>query len=154
MAGNPPLTTEKALEIRELTHRTPIYLSPDGRWVGYTVRVPEQAESVKGQTFSSSGVVQELIGSEVHVQNLENDTGRSLTDQWGSSWAAGWSPNGDILLFLSDKGGEVHAWVWDAETNQTHPSCDASITSFFGYDVPLWMPDGNKILIMAPHIKT
>ena len=147
MAGNPPLTAEKALEIRELAHRTPIYLSPNGRWIGYTVRVPEHAESVKGQTFSFSGVFQELIGSEVHVRDLENKTDRTLTDEWGSSWAAGWSPDGNILLFLSDKGGEVHAWVWEAEKKQNRPLCDAPIRSFFGYDVPLWMPDGNKILI-------
>ena len=147
MAGNLPLTAAEALEIREFAHRTPIYLSSDGRLIGYTVRVPEQAESVQGQAFSASGVVQELVGSEVHVQNLENDTVWSLTDQWGASWGSGWSPDNNNFLFLSDKGGTVRAWVWDADKDQTRLLCDATISSFFGYDVPLWMSDGNRVLI-------
>ena len=147
MARNLPLTAEAALEIREFAHRTPIYLSSDGRLIGYTVRVPEQAKSVQGQAFSTSGVVQELVGSEVHVQDLENDTVWSLTDQWGSSWGAGWSPDNNNLLFLSDKGGKVHAWIWDADKDQIRLLCDATSSSFFGYDVPLWMPDGNRVLI-------
>ncbi len=147
MAGNLPLTAEEALEIREFAHRTPIYLSSDGRLIGYTVRVPEQAESVQGQAFSASGVVQELVGSEVYVQDLENDTVWSLTDQWGASWGAGWSPDNNNLLFLSDRGGKVRAWIWDADKDQTRLLCDATISSFFGYDVPLWMSDGNRVLI-------
>ena len=147
MTGNLLLSAEEALEIRELAHRTPIYLSPDVQRIGYTVRVPEQAESVKGQAFSASGVVQELVGSEVHVQELENETIHILTNQWGSSWGAGWSPDGNNFLFLSDKDGSVRAWVWNVDQDQTHPLCEAAISAFFGYDVPLWMPDGNTILI-------
>ena len=111
------------------------------------MRVPEQAESVKGQAFSASGVVQELVGSEVHVQELENETTHILTNQWGSSWGAGWSPDGNNFLFLSDKDGGVRAWVWNVDQDQTHPLCEAAISAFFGDDVPLWMPDGNTILI-------
>ena len=147
MPGNMVLSAEEALKIRELAHRTPIYLSPDGQRIGYTVRVPEQAESVKGQAFNPAGVVQELVGSEVHVQELENETTPSLTKQWGSSWGAGWSPNGNYFLFLSDKDGGVRAWIWDADQDQTRSLCDARISAFFGHDVPLWMPDGNTILI-------
>ena len=147
MPGNMVLSAEEALKIRELAHRTPIYLSPDGARIGYTVRVPEQAESVEGQAFTPAGVVQELVGSEVHVQELENETTRILTKQWGSSWGAGWSSNGNCFLFLSDKDGEVRAWIWDADQDQTRSLCDARISAFFGCDVPLWMPDGNTILI-------
>ena len=147
MPGNLVLSAEEALKIRELAHRTPIYLSPDGQRIGFTVRVPEQAESVKGKAFTAAGVVQELVGSEVHVQELENESNRILTKQWGSSWGAGWSPNGKYFLFLSDKDGGVRAWIWDADQDQTRSLCDARISAFFGHDVPLWMPDGNTILI-------
>ena len=147
MTTNQSLSVQEALEIRELAHRAPIYLSPDGSWIAFSVLLPEQAESVGGAPFSSSGVLQELVGSEVHVQKVGSISSGSLTPGWGSSWGAGWSPCGTKFLLLSDKGGSVRGWLWHTETDEVRLLCDAPICSFFGYDTPIWMPKGNGILI-------
>ena len=84
-------SAEEALKIRELAHRTPIYLSPDGQRIGYTVRVPEQAESVdsvqRPSIHFAAGVVQELVGS--------SWAARSMCRNWKTNPPASSRASGD-----------------------------------------------------------
>ena len=141
------LSPEDALAIREFSHRAPIYLSPDGEWMAYTVRAPSQRPSIRGPSRSPSGVLGELIGSEVWVTEIEGGSSRNLTEGWGTSWSAGWSPDGNRLLFLSDREEVVRAWMWNKDIDEYKLVCDQPVNSFFGYDVPIWSPDGSRIIL-------
>ena len=99
------LVFDDALGIRDFPHRAPIYLSPSGNWIAYTVRSLAKVRSARGVWRSETDVIQELIGSELWVTEIDTGVTHRITDGWqASSWSGPWSPDGSQLLFASDRG--------------------------------------------------
>ena len=76
-------------------------------------------------------------------------------DRPGASDRMGdWSPDGDEIVFLSDRGGAVQLWIVDAATGITRQLSDHELPwSLHMGDTqagPRWAPDGSVIGYLAP----
>jgi dipeptidyl aminopeptidase/acylaminoacyl peptidase len=105
-------------------------ISPDGKWVAYSVATPDVPANRTAKTIW-------LVG-------IDGGTPRQLT-------AAGerprWSPDGSKIAFLSSAAGASQvAWIsLDASGSEPHP-----LTSLpAGADNELWSPDGNSIAFVS-----
>jgi dipeptidyl aminopeptidase/acylaminoacyl peptidase len=144
-----PLPVSEALGMLQFAFRVPIQLSPDGRWVAYTLVDPRRQAALHDPTFfyfSPTGVPTEAAGADVWVTNTVTGERKRLTDGTGASWGPVWSPDGRQLAFYSDRGGATHLWLWDATTGTMRQLSDAIVHPFFGFEVVRWTPDGTQIV--------
>ena len=105
-------------------------LSPDSKWVAYTVATPDM------------------------------DANRSLTNIWMAPVAGGdaiqltrtgkdsspkWSPDGKTIAFLSARGGDSQVYLLPLEGGEAHAITKLSS----GADIVKWSPDGKTILFTS-----
>src|SRR5687767_3192662 len=84
-----PLPVEETLGQRNFLDQTPISLSRDGRMVAYTLRDTRRAHSHDGgqsRTYTPSGVLLGLLGSDVWISNTTTGQSQNLTNGVGTSW--------------------------------------------------------------------
>lgn len=96
--------------------------SPDGQWVAFVHR-PEQ----------------DLHRLDIKLVGLADGQLHSLVGAAGQkNWSPRWSPNGQLLAFLSQRTGYHEVWVFRPETGQTQQLTHAS------HDLAdiAWSPDG------------
>lgn len=147
-SGTRPLPVSEALGMRQFAFRVPIQLSPNGRWVAYTLVDPRRQAALHDPTFfffSPTGVPTEAAGAEVWVTNVATGESKRLTGEDEASWGPVWSPDGRQLAFYSDRGGAAHLWLWDAATGAMRRLSDAIVHPFYGFEVVRWTPDGRQI---------
>lgn len=109
-------------------------ISPDGKWVAYTVeRVDVEADESSTQIFMVST-------DDKNVVQLTADEYSASTPRW--------SPDGLHLGFLAAKGDDEEAktqvWTLDRRggESQQFTAVDQGVSDF------LWAPDGQKMLLM------
>jgi Tol biopolymer transport system component len=76
-------------------------LSPNGRHLAYSFR--ENGESAD---------------RDISVLNLETGSTTPLIQNPGSDWVLGWSPDGQYVLFASDRAGALGAWLQRVEEDR------------------------------------
>src|SRR5262245_24037241 len=147
-----PLRIEDALGALTLAGRSPIDLSPDGRWVAYTLEDPKRRKStgdLRYFYYSRTGAFLEAAGCDIWLTSTETGESRNLTGGRGTSWDPVWSPDGRLLAFYSDRSGIAHLWVWERASQTLRQVSDAIVRPFFNFEVPRWSPDGNAIIFKA-----
>jgi len=97
-------------------------LSPDGRWVAF-----------------------DLLGHVYHVR-IDGGEAEPLTQDSGVAlnYMPRYSPDGQKIAFISDRGGQENLWVMNADGSAPHAvhlDMHARLTE------PAWMPDGNSIVV-------
>ncbi|RLA29416.1 MAG: S9 family peptidase [Gammaproteobacteria bacterium] len=109
-------------------------ISPDGKWVAYTVeRVDVEADESSTQIF--------MVASD------GKDVVQLTADDYSASTPR-WSPDGLSLGFLAAKGSDEEAktqvWTLDRRggESQQFTAVDQGVSDF------LWAPDGQKMLLM------
>src|SRR5881396_2849729 len=100
-------------------------LSPDGKWVAYTVGVPSLQEN--------RGI------SRIWVADASTGRSRQLTGGPGSDRQPRWSPDGKTLAFISTREAGAQIWLMpiaggDARKVSSLPD---------GASDPVWLPDGS-----------
>src|SRR5215218_8855512 len=72
-ASDRPLPIEESLAALTLAFRTPTDLSPDGKWIAYTLIDPRQGRSVdeeeRSRFFTETGAPGGVVGCDVWVTN-------------------------------------------------------------------------------------
>jgi len=106
-------------------------LSPDGKWVAYTVATPSLQDN---RNVSRVWVVEVTTGKS-----------RQLTGGPGSDRQPRWSPDGKTLAFISTREGGAQVWLLpiaggDARKVSSLPD---------GASDPVWIPDGSGLLIVS-----
>jgi dipeptidyl aminopeptidase/acylaminoacyl peptidase len=101
-------------------------ISPDGKWVAYTVSTPDMD--------ANRGV------SNIWVVPTTGGAAMQLT-QSGHDSSPVWSPDGKILAFLSSRGGDSQVYLLSMEGGESHALTKPST----GADIVKWSPDGKTI---------
>ncbi len=142
-----PLTLEVAADARGLNGRSPVALSPDGRWVAYTILTVDTIPRATHQ-YSATGFP--FAEGDSRMEATVTDTVSGETIRLGgpksSSWGAVWSPDGGRVAFYSDEGGEPGLWVWDLATRKAERFPGVMARPFFGFELVRWSADGQRLL--------
>jgi dipeptidyl aminopeptidase/acylaminoacyl peptidase len=101
-------------------------VSPDGKWVAYTVMTPEM-EANRGA--SNIWMVETAGGAEMQLTRSGHDS------------SPVWSPDGKMLAFLSSRSGDSQVYLLSMDGGEAHPLTKLST----GADIVKWSPDGKTI---------
>jgi len=106
-------------------------LSPDGKWVAYTVSRPSLEDN---RNVSRVWIVEVATGK-----------ARQLTGGPGSDRQPRWSPDGKTLAFISTREGGAQVWVLPIAGGDARKVS----TLADGASDPLWLPDGSGLLVVS-----
>ncbi len=106
-------------------------ISPDGRFVAYTVRTTSWAENA--------------YETQIWLADVESGRVRQLTRSKKSSLAPSWSPDGRTIAFVSDRSDKRQIYVMDPHAGEAQPIT----TEEEGVDRFAWSPDGAAIAYTA-----
>lgn len=145
-----PLPLELAVSLRGHNGRSPIDLSPDGRWVAHTIQTKDTLAR-DSLHYSATGVPFAEGDSRMETTVTEIATGESirLGEAGASSWAPTWSPGGDRVAFYSDALGEAGLWIWNLDERRARRVSGITVRPFFGFEKPRFSPDGLRVLVKA-----
>src|SRR6266850_1781138 len=101
-------------------------VSPDGKWVVYTVATPDMEAN---RNASNIWIVPTTGGSATQLTQSGHDS------------SPVWPPDGKTLAFLSSRGGESQVYLLSMEGGEAHPLTKLST----GADMVKWSPDGKTI---------
>jgi dipeptidyl aminopeptidase/acylaminoacyl peptidase len=106
-------------------------LSPDGKWVAYTVATPSLQDNRNV--------------ARIWVAEVATGRSRQLTGGPGSDRQPRWSPDGRTVAFISTREGGAQVWLLpigggDARKLSTLPDGAAD---------PVWLPDGTGLLVVS-----
>ncbi len=106
-------------------------LSPDGKWVAYTVSTPSLQDN---RNVSRVWVVEVATGKS-----------RQLTGGPGSDRQPRWSPDGKTLAFISTRDSGAQVWVLPIAGGDARKV--SSLAD--GASDPMWLPDGSGLLVVS-----
>jgi len=106
-------------------------LSPDGKWVVYTVAAPDLEANRNAtnlwMTAAAGGDAIQLTRS-------------------GKDSSAKWSPDGRTIAFLSSRSGDSQVYLLAMDGGEAHPLTKLST----GAELVKWSPDGKTIAFTSP----
>ena len=106
-------------------------VSPDGRWVAYTVTEPDLAAYRKRTDLW----LVSATGGEPRRVSADSLGGRS----------ARWSPDGRALAYVTTRGGTPQLWIYEPATGARRQLTSLST----GADGPVWAPVGGLIAFVS-----
>ncbi len=106
-------------------------LSPDGKWVAYTVSIPSLQDN---RNVSRVWIVEVATGK-----------ARPLTGGPGSDRQPRWSPDGKTLAFVSTRDSGAQVWVLPIAGGDARKVSHVAD----GVSDPLWLPDGSGLLVVS-----
>ncbi|HYX82158.1 MAG TPA: hypothetical protein VE714_07185, partial [Gemmatimonadales bacterium] len=106
-------------------------LSPDSKWVAYTVSIPSLEDNRNI--------------SRIWVAEVATGKSRQVTNGPGSDRQPRWSPDGKTLAFISTR--EAGAQVWVLPIAGGEPRKVSSLAD--GASDPLWLPDGSGLIVTS-----
>ena len=111
-------------------------ISPDGRWVAYTVRETNWDDNA--------------YETEIWLADTTTGATRQLTNAKKSSQSPAWSPNGSKLAFTSDRTDKRQIYVINPAAGEAEAltSLEDGVSSF------AWSPDGTSIAYTATEPKS
>src|SRR5437763_5539319 len=108
-------------------------LSPDGKWVAYTVTHSSLKEN-RGTT-------------RIWLADVTAGTTRQLTAGPGSDRQPRWSPDGRTLAFVSTRESGPQLWLLPVGGTGGEARRVSSLAD--GVSDPVWLPDGTGVLVTS-----
>jgi dipeptidyl aminopeptidase/acylaminoacyl peptidase len=105
-------------------------ISPDGKWVAYTVATPDMDANRNATNLWMAPVAG---GDAIQLTR----TGKDSSPKW--------SPDGKTIAFLSGRSGDSQVYVLSMEGGEAHPLTKLST----GADTVKWSPGGKTILFTS-----
>ena len=106
-------------------------LSPDGKWVAYTVTTPDLRNN--------------RSSSDIWLSSTDGPSVRRLTTDPAAERNPVWSPDGKSLLFESSRSGENQLWILSLEGGEPRQLT----TLATGAMRAAWSPDGSTIAFVS-----
>jgi dipeptidyl aminopeptidase/acylaminoacyl peptidase len=119
-----PFTIEGLLSVNRVSDPQ---ISPDGRWVAYTVSETDKAANKRN--------------TQIYLISVQGGTPKTLTNGPASCSSPRWSPDGGKLAFVSGRDGSPQVWTVEVESGDMKKVTSVSA----GAAGPIWSPDGNWI---------
>jgi len=137
------LPVEDAVMPREISAGSSISFSHNGKFVAYTV----SRGHLDSTLTIARGVPWFARGTDIHVIDLVTNKEEDITGGKGSNWEPVWSPEKNLLAFLSDRDSDrkINLWVWDAEAKRIRK--ESSLEARPG--ALEWTRDGQGIIFFA-----
>src|SRR5260370_16989954 len=107
-------------------------LSPDGKWVAYTVSTPSLQDNRNV--------------ARVWVAEVATGKSRQLTGGPGSDRQPRWSPDRKTLAFISTREGGAQVWLLPVAGGDARKVSGLPA----GAPDPVWRPDGKWLLFTTP----
>ncbi|MCK5147115.1 S9 family peptidase [bacterium] len=128
MAQKHAITFDEMWSMRRLTD---LALSPDGQWTAFTVI---QSDPLNNQTESDIFLLRTMGGNP-----------RQLSTYKGFDGKPAWSPDGNLVAFLSDRSGSRQIHLIDPHGGEAHQisHLDRDIHNF------KWSPDGSHLAMIV-----
>ena len=107
--------------------------------------------AAQGETGNDLRIVfvsNRLGNEEIYVMTQAGESGpvTNLTNNPARDWNPAWSPQGDRLIFNSDRDGRDTLYIMDADGTNVRPLFPGE--TFQDYDAA-WSPDGSKIVFIS-----
>ena len=102
-------------------------ISPDGKWVVFTVTWFDKAEN------SSN--------TDIYLASVKDGQPRSFVKSSGNDYSPCWSNDGRMIAFVSDREGTPQIWTIPLDGGESRKITDIPT----GVSDPLWSPDGSTI---------
>jgi dipeptidyl aminopeptidase/acylaminoacyl peptidase len=122
-AGKRPITFDDMIKLHRVAEPQ---ISPDGKWVAYTVTTPDMDAN---RNAGNLWLVATEGGAPIQLTQSGHDT------------SPVWSSDGKMLAFLSSRTGESQVYVLPMEGGEAHAWTHLST----GADIVKWSPDGKTI---------
>lgn len=106
-------------------------ISPDAKWVSFTVQTVDMAANRKP--------------SQIWIVPLDGGTPRQITHEGDANQRARWSPDSKRIAYISDRGGSSQIWLMDPDGGNAK-----QLTSFAAEaDGVLFAPDGKNLVFTS-----
>ncbi len=128
LAQKRPFDVNAMMELKRISDPQ---LSPDGKWVAFTVQTVDLAANKKP--------------SQIWIAPLAGGAPRQLTHDGEANQRARWSPDSKRMAFISDRGGSSQIWLMDADGSNARQITDLA-TEAGGV---LFSPDGANLLFTS-----
>lgn len=106
-------------------------LSPDGRWVAYTVR--------------TTSLEREKSETRLWMVSIDGGAPLPMTAEGYSASRPRWSPDGKYLTFLASKGDDAKTQVWALDRRGGEAQALTNVTQ--GVESYEWSPDATRLLL-------
>ncbi len=127
-AGKRPITFQDLMKIQRIADPQ---VSPDGRWIAY------QQTSVDLAANKQT--------THLWLVPVEGGTPRQLTQGGASDTRPRWSPDGQSLAFLSNRGGKSQIWILPMNGGEAHPLTNISTEA----EGVTWAGKGDTLLFTS-----
>jgi dipeptidyl aminopeptidase/acylaminoacyl peptidase len=106
-------------------------ISPDGKWVTFTVETVDVAANKKP--------------SQIWMAPLAGGAPRQITHDGEANQRARWSPDSKRIAYISDRGGSSQIWLMDVDGGDARQATNLSTEA----DGVLFSPDGKNLLFTS-----
>lgn len=142
---------ELAFDAKEFVLFEGFALSPDGKWIAYSVR-QKPLDIDLNPRHTAGGTPTTSAGSSIYIRD-NNGKVKQISSK-GNSWRPAWSPNSQQLAFYSDAEGSPHLWIYDVNEDSSHMVNKRPIkASIFPLDAPQWGKDSKTIYVPIADIQ-
>ena len=117
--------------LMELKRMSDPQISPDGRWVTFTVQSVDVAANKKP--------------TQIWIVPIEGGSPRQITREGEANHRARWSPDSKRIAYISDRGGSSQIWTMDPDGDEEKQATNLSTEA----DGVTFSPDGKNLLFTS-----
>jgi dipeptidyl aminopeptidase/acylaminoacyl peptidase len=123
-----PITIDEFLTLDRVAEPQ---ISPDGRWVVYTVTTTDLPANART--------------SDLWIVSTEGGSPRQLTDRRRGGRSAQWSPDGAQIAYITTRGGTPQVWIYRLSSQRSRQLTSLST----GADGVIWSPTGTHLAFVS-----